>query len=850
MFIRNRRRSLPMLLAGLMQVLVAAQPGDSRPPTDSVRFEAKMDTAMAQLWYQMPQSSMSPNVNLSGQTQPDCADAALRKARFALTEVGIQDAARRAAVQTIDIGKDVLEHALGVRYAGLIGDLAGLYLESGSVDELADNIKKLAAEKAGQAAASGIGAGAGAAGGRTSGAAQTGAQAVEHAMEGYPAEKGAGELAKYLWDQFNAQGPKTLFESTFNDPLCGPIAVAFEMRSAPNGHKSIHFRASGDCSCKWPERAPQPMRLGRFTVVGNGDLAPENPVVEGNTIVINYRLASTTFDVLASCGCPQGESDSGTSAEGPQTATPQTTPEPPKTPVYERICWQRCGHLYELWQEIQRSADRLANTAQQLEQQVSDLQGRLSEAQQHLQDEQAKLQRAEQGVHDLEAQKGHPAVNQTRLADRLRAANWNLKDQQGRTSSAQYRVNELQRELQDTQPRAERMRQMANQRAAEAAQARDAYYRCVASCYEQARQAGEISVLPDDVQEWQRTHPQPPPPPPAEQRTGSQLIGVVIGTDTRTGEKTTARIVSDPKTYRGIPGVRVVEMTTNVALGKDGKPLLDGLQARIGDGPAQSCEKPVTGTVAKGAKTMQVSVGRPGTTPVTQEVPVSPGETRSAPVSVRPQDFHTPAVYQTGTVQVIHGPFDGSSFGTSVQVAGRPAEIVAETAGALYFRVPEGAAPGQTAVVCEEQGTRMRFKVATVGLSMSADRLSLMKGESTSFRATVTGADKLPPSAWQSASAQEIEDVMDMNEVRRLAPKFKAPGSGAPGMILLLLQNATPGVVSMSGGNVVQLELNQQSFAGGPYTHTGSVHSHERGSFGINGVVVPFLAPVEGEAAP
>lgn len=840
MFVRTLRRRFPLLLAALALGLVAAQPGDSRPPTDSIRFEANMDAAMAQLWYQMPQSSMSPNVNLSGQTQPDCADAALRKARFALTEVGIQDAARRAAIQTIDIGKDVLEHALGVRYAGLIGDLAGLYLESGSVDELAGNIGKLAAEKAGGAAAGGVSAGAG----------RAGAEAVEHAMEGYPAEKGAGELAKYLWDQLNAAGPNTLFESTFDDPLCGPIAVVFEMRTAPNGQRSIHFRASGDCQCKWPARAPQPMRLGRFTVVGNGILAAETPVVEGNTIIINYRLASTSFDVLASCGCPEGEDGSRTSPDGPQTGTPQTTPDPPKTPVYERICWQRCGHLYELWQELQRSADRLANSAQQLEQQAADLQRRLSEAQQHLQDEQAKLQRAEQGVRDLEAQRGHPAVNQTRLADRLRAANWNLKDQQGRTSSAEYRANELQRELDQTQQQAQRMRQMATQRAAEAAAARDAYYRCIATCFEQARQAGEISTLPSDVREWQRTHPEPPPQPPATQQTSSQLIGVVIGTDTRTGEKTTARVVSDPKTYRGIPGVRVVEMTTNVALGKDGKPQLEHLQARIGDGPAQSCEKPVTGTVPKDAKTMRVSVGQPGTTPVTEEVPVTAGETRTAPVSVRPQDFHTPAVYQAGSVQVIHGPFDGSSFGTSVQVAGRPAEIVAETAGALFFRVPAGVSPGQTAVVCEEQGTRMRFKVATVGLSMSADRLSLMKGESTSFRATVTGADKLPPSAWQSASAQEIQDVMDMGEVRRLAPKFKAPGSGAPGMILLLLQNTTPGIVSMSGGNVVQLELNQQSFAGGPYTHTGSVHSHQRGNFGINGRVVPFLAPVAGEAAP
>lgn len=843
-------RRLPLTLMLVMFVLVAGEFGNTRPPTDSVRLEIKMDDAMAQLWYQMPQSSMSQNVELSGNTQPDCADAALRKARVALTEVGIRDAARRAAVQTLDIAKDIFEHAFGIGWAGMLGDAIGLYLESGSVDELADNLKKLAAEKAGQAVAGGLSSGAEHAAGKTTGAASTAAGAVAGGLEGYPAEKGAGELAKYLWDRMNAEGERTLFESSYEDPQCGTISVTFELRAGANGHKSIYFRASGDCACKWPERVPQPMRLGRWTVIGQGDLTAQQPVVRGSTIVIPYHLSSSHYIVSASCGCPEGGDQSFTDpGSGTGTTGTGTVPEPPPTPVYERICWQKCGDLWSKWQELQRQADRLEAAAQQLEQELGRLQSQLREAQQHLQDEQQKLQRAEQGVKDLEGIKNHPATDPRAWADRMRAAQWNLNAQRGRVSSAEYRANELQQQVASTQASAQRMRQMATQRAAEAAAARDAYYRCAASCYENARQAGEINQLPQDIQDWQRTQPRETQTSSSDLGMGSEqmLVGVVTGRDTRTGEKTTARVVPNPKSFQNIPGLRVLELTTRVARGKDGKPDIDRLQARIGDGPAQGCDKPVTGTVPSDGKPLRVSVGEPGQPAATGEIPVTPGQPRTPPATVRPQQFRTPALLQRGTVGVVHGPFDGRNLGTSVMVGGKPAEILAETGDALYFVVPGSAQPGENNVVVEEQGVRMRFRVATVGLQMAAGRLNLEKGESASFTATVTGADKLPRSAWQAGDPGEFGDLVDMEQVKRMAPKFRPPAKGAPGMVLLLLENMAPQVVSMGGGNAVQQELGQGAFAAGPYTYNGSVHAHEKGSFGIKGTVIPFLAPVAGE---
>ena len=66
---------------------------------------------------------------------------------------------------------------------------------------------------------------------------------------------------------------------------------------------TLHFDAHGNCNCRFPESAPDNERLGKFDVVGVGELIPEAPVLEGKTIVINYKLGDVKFDVVASCGC-------------------------------------------------------------------------------------------------------------------------------------------------------------------------------------------------------------------------------------------------------------------------------------------------------------------------------------------------------------------------------------------------------------------------------------------------------------------------------------------------------------------------------------------------------------------
>src|ERR1041385_3973194 len=106
-----------------------------------------------------------------------------------------------------------------------------------------------------------------------------------------------------------------------------------------------------DLSSNATEIVPQPMKLGHWVVIGQGDLAPQQPQIRGTTIVIPYHLAGSHYIVSASCGCPEGGDQSFTDPGTGAGSGTGTTPQIPQTPVYERICWQKCGDLWTRWQE-------------------------------------------------------------------------------------------------------------------------------------------------------------------------------------------------------------------------------------------------------------------------------------------------------------------------------------------------------------------------------------------------------------------------------------------------------------------------------------------------------------------
>ena len=242
---------------------------------------------------------------------------------------------------------------------------------------------------------------------------------------------------------------------------------------------------------------------------------------------------------------------------------------------------------------------------------------------------------------------------------------------------------------------------------------------------------------------------------------------------------------------------------------------------------------------------------RPGTNP--PEIPraarpgTNPPETPRP--AVTPPEYQTPPVCVEDRLQVIRGPFGGNRGETQILVDDQPAPIIAETPRAAYWRLPEGIEPGPHRLTVRERGVEASFPVVVLRIAMTADQVELLKGQSTRFRAVVSGPEKLPESAWRSGVPSDLTNV---GRLRETAPDFKIPPRQAPGVILLRIENGSRDTVTISPSKnetVVQT-LGREQFANGPYTFSGTIKSKRSGRFNIRGQVVPFLAPVAGEPVP
>ncbi|MEJ2245510.1 MAG: hypothetical protein P8Y80_05410, partial [Acidobacteriota bacterium] len=212
-------------------------------------------------------------------------------------------------------------------------------------------------------------------------------------------------------------------------------------------------------------------------------------------------------------------------------------------------------------------------------------------------------------------------------------------------------------------------------------------------------------------------------------------------------------------------------------------------------------------------------------------------------------NFYSSPSLLPGQVQVIHGPFDGQGPGTSVDVGGKPGRILAETSQSLYWLLPADGGYGSISVTVRDAGRGATFPVYVLGLAMSADRLKLLRGESTAMQAKVFGPELMPAEAWR---AGDVSDVVDMANVAKKFPDFKVPKPGGPGVIFFRLDNISRNTVSMkpSKNESFVVKLDRGSFSSGPYTYEGKIQSKKAGGFQIDGLVIAFFEPIPGNPLP
>jgi hypothetical protein len=801
------------------------EPKGGAAPTGEV--DIKMSECIDSLWAGMP-DGMSSNVELEGPaTTPECATAALTTSRHALNISKMLGDMGKSLAITVDLLGKITGY-------GLTAEVLQAFLESGGD---ADTFKEKLSE-----------------GFIKNSAGRLGGAAGDHLIDEVTkklGEQGAEALFKILYDALHPDINKEQQDTFGTLTACkGRIVVSIHYSGEFNTGE-VRIAVSGDCSCQ-PFRGG--VRIGKFSVIGVAPISLTKPEKKNGKWVMPCKLGQPKYYVAAAC-CK--EKDGHWTGGGPgdlpnepgQPVTDEPKPNPKKEADYINI-ERKCDPDGTLRRDIYWHQHRLDELLDNHSSDKNTIDWRRSE---------------------LTRLRGQlcPCLDKMK-ADAEKSADQDtlelLKEMIAQYCVAPHRTTPqppgtpvppatpAQPECQPEKDKYEKARQEymdggTNNPSLELAMARakKAYCDCMRKKY-----GGK---LPPEIEKFcdpkaMRVPSKPPTetalaPTPNTFRTSSTLIGVVLPSDVRPGDTITGTVVRDPKTYEGNPALHVVELTVPLPVDQNGKTSLHGVVVDIGEHPPMPADTPLVYKVPTRTPSIPVTIRRKEdpvpSTPV--KVPV---ETKTPEKPASPPRYETPSIYTETPLQVVTGKFGGDGNFTQIEMAGKPADVVAESPRAVYWKVPEGVQPGSNKVVVRDGQTTLSFPVSVVRLSINADRLTLKRGESTAYHVTVSGFDGLSDSSWRAAPPSE---TTDMSAVSKLAPAFQPPGRGADGVVLLTIQNASPGTVTLSEARneVVVLQIKKSDIKNGTYEYHGTIKSKQPGGFNINTSITSFLSPVPGE---
>lgn len=334
----------------------------------------------------------------------------------------------------------------------------------------------------------------------------------------------------------------------------------------------------------------------------------------------------------------------------------------------------------------------------------------------------------------------------------------------------------------------------------------------------------------------------------AQATATTQLVGLVYDRDSRPGDQVTVSLTTDPKKYENIPALGVIEMKVPANSGATVQSTLQGLVIDLGDGRQQPASQPLTIQIAQNSPSVPVRVSQQGNSrPVAQSsMPITQGQSNITVANTgKPSDFTTPPLAQT--MSVIHGPLSGDGNATRIAVDNQRASVVTETPRSVYFDLPTNTPVGSHTLTLEDNGRNAQFPIVNMSLLMQADQLTLQRGQSTNYNATIR-LGQTPDSVWQSGGGASPE-LTNVSRIQALAPNFHIPQAGEPGVILLRIENASRDTVSIrpSQNEVVTRVLHKDDFQNNQFTVSGVIQSKKSGGFVLNGLAEAFFAPIPGQ---
>jgi hypothetical protein len=330
----------------------------------------------------------------------------------------------------------------------------------------------------------------------------------------------------------------------------------------------------------------------------------------------------------------------------------------------------------------------------------------------------------------------------------------------------------------------------------------------------------------------------------AAQKVSQVEVGIVVPKDVITGETISAAMVANPKDFAGIAALQVLPAQLPGIPGVNAADLLKQYKIQAGDGagfvPATG---PFSFTAADSVPLRITRADIENAPVIAAKIPLAPR--MASPINLDGPGFRIPPITLAGAVHLIRGPLSGDSSQTRISVNGAASKILAESPRGVFCFVPPAIPAGPAEWTIEDSGRRTRLKTWVLALQMSADKLKLMKGESTAFHVFVRGVESIPREAWFGSGS--VPELVDPALITKFLPGFKPPSPLQPGVLVLTLENMSAGTVVMSGGNKVALTF---GYGAQKYEHHGTITATRAGSFDIDGTLIPFLHDLPGEGLP
>ena len=163
-------------------------------------------------------------------------------------------------------------------------------------------------------------------------------------------------------------------------------------------------------------------------------------------------------------------------------------------------------------------------------------------------------------------------------------------------------------------------------------------------------------------------------------------------------------------------------------------------------------------------------------------------------------EFTLPTLGQQGRPIEFLGSFDGNLDTTRVRVGGQDVQLLAESPRRMIARNTSPRA-GLTEIELREGDQVRRGPFRSLGISLSAPKLNLLRGEGTTLTIVVTG----------------LEDLRES--------------------IPLVIENRSPGVISMGGGNLQPVMIAPGDVRQGSYTTERPLTGIQPGGFTITATV-------------